>query len=326
VIAWLTAALVAAAIPQGDAVYRFEIAGRRVGAATLEVHCDGTLCSARWSTRMRLPEEAGGELSSTDVTVAIDPTGRSLGDRTRIVRDGAARTEAVATGSVPAMIAPLLLSDGAPRELGRCVDAFDEETAERGLACVEQARKGRRQLEVMGVAMAVAPGADGFPDAIDIPVQRARWVRDPSAAPPSTPPRLFGVRLPGPAGRPVLCGADPDPAPGAAAAGIPAPSATGKTCRERTLDWLARAARAGFMGRVAVGAAFDGVALAWHAWAEVRSGGSWIAVDPTFGQLPARGPRFTVARYDPANPAERLAAGRRLLECWMREGSRATSP
>jgi len=321
VIAWLAAALAAAALPEGGASYRLELAGRPVGAAALRVRCVAARCSARWITRMRLPEEAGGDLSNGEVAVEVDGEGRSLGAPTRILHDGVARTEVAAEGSVPALIAPLVLSEVAPGEVARCVDAFDEETAERGLACVERGSKARR-LEVMGVAMTVTPGADRFPDAIDIPVQRARWVRDASAAPPSKPPRLFGVRLPGPAGRPLLCGARPDPAPTTRLTGVPPPTATGESCRARTLDWLARAARAGLRGRVAVGAAFDGVALAWHAWAEVRSGEGWTAVDPTFGQMPATGPRFTVARYDPANPAERLAAGRRLLECWMREGSR----
>ena len=83
-----------------------------------------------------------------------------------------------------------------------------------------------------------------------------------------------------------------------------------------TLDYLSRAAALGHEGRVAVGLAWDGEALAWHAWAELREGDAWVPVDPTFRQLPARGPRFTVARYAPDDPAARLAAGRAVLACW----------
>jgi transglutaminase-like putative cysteine protease len=68
---------------------------------------------------------------------------------------------------------------------------------------------------------------------------------------------------------------------------------------------------------VAVGVAHDGDGFVWHAWVEVRTAGRWVAVDPAFGQVPARGPRFTIARHagDAAGLAE---AGRRILACWGR--------
>jgi transglutaminase-like putative cysteine protease len=62
--------------------------------------------------------------------------------------------------------------------------------------------------------------------------------------------------------------------------------------------------------------AWDGAAFVWHAWAEVRSAGTWVPVDPSFGQLPARGPRFTVGRFGPDDLRTRDEAGARILACW----------
>jgi transglutaminase-like putative cysteine protease len=65
-----------------------------------------------------------------------------------------------------------------------------------------------------------------------------------------------------------------------------------------------------------VGVAWDGSAFVWHAWAEVRSAEGWIPVDPSFGQLPARGPRFTIGRWGAGDDAAREVAGARILACW----------
>jgi transglutaminase-like putative cysteine protease len=66
--------------------------------------------------------------------------------------------------------------------------------------------------------------------------------------------------------------------------------ATGKgDCTEHALLFVALARALGIPARGVLGLVYaqydDGVpALYWHAWAEVRSGGEWIAMDPIFGQ------------------------------------------
>jgi hypothetical protein len=320
------AALAAGALPEGSAAYRFELGGQHAGAAELSIRCAGGRCTSRWTTRLRLPDEAGGDLAAGEVVLDTDGTGRSRGAPSRVTRDGATRSQAAVAAAIPAMIAPLVVTAAVPPDgARRCADAFDEETGERGRACAFR-EDGALHAEVLGVVMVVNPGADGFPESIAVPAQQVRWVRDPAAAPPALPPRLHGVRLPGPPERKSFCGVRRDPPPPPLTATLPEPAAEGDSCRAKTLDWLARAARADLPGRVAVGVAFDGTALAWHAWAEVRAGGRWVPVDPTFGQLPAAGPRFTLARYDPAVPAQRLAAGRRVLDCWTGPDAPAGRP
>jgi transglutaminase-like putative cysteine protease len=60
-------------------------------------------------------------------------------------------------------------------------------------------------------------------------------------------------------------------------------------CTEHTALFVALARSLGIPARPVHGLVFasygDAVpALYWHAWAEVRSGGTWIPLDPTFGQ------------------------------------------
>jgi hypothetical protein len=60
-------------------------------------------------------------------------------------------------------------------------------------------------------------------------------------------------------------------------------------CTEHALLFVALARALGIPARTVHGLVYarydDGVpALYWHAWAEVQSGGEWIAIDPTFGQ------------------------------------------
>ena len=60
-------------------------------------------------------------------------------------------------------------------------------------------------------------------------------------------------------------------------------------CTEHTALFVALARALGIPARPVHGLVFasygDGVpALYWHAWAEIRSGGEWIPLDPTFGQ------------------------------------------
>jgi hypothetical protein len=174
--------------------------------------------------------------------------------------------------------------------------------------------------DVGGVRARIVPSQDGFPAQVTVE-DRFRFVRDAAAAVPPRAPRLAGTRVPGPvdprAAR-IFCGAplDPPPAAPVRASALPPPRAAGESCREKAAAWLAAARTRGFEGRTAVGVAWDGSAFVWHAWAEVRSGEAWVPVDPSFGELPARGPRFTLGRYADGDDAAREAAGSRVLACW----------
>ncbi|HKO16756.1 MAG TPA: transglutaminase-like domain-containing protein [Gemmatimonadaceae bacterium] len=66
-------------------------------------------------------------------------------------------------------------------------------------------------------------------------------------------------------------------------------------CNEHTQLYVALARAAGLPARVAAGVAFVDGKFYYHAWPEVLLG-SWVAVDPTFGQFPADAAhlRFTV--------------------------------
>jgi transglutaminase-like putative cysteine protease len=74
-------------------------------------------------------------------------------------------------------------------------------------------------------------------------------------------------------------------------------------CTEHSLLFVALARAAGIPARGVYGLVYasygDGVpALYWHAWAEVRSGKEWIAVDPTFGQPVADATHIALGRGD----------------------------
>jgi hypothetical protein len=92
----------------------------------------------------------------------------------------------------------------------------------------------------------------------------------------------------------------------------------GRSCRERTARYLALVRERGLAGRHAVGVAWDGGGFVWHEWAEVQLGGRWLPVDPSFEQVPAAGPRFTVGRFAPGDAAAVAEAGRAVLACWGR--------
>jgi transglutaminase-like putative cysteine protease len=72
-------------------------------------------------------------------------------------------------------------------------------------------------------------------------------------------------------------------------------------CTEHALLFTALARAAGIPTRQVHGLVFarydDGLpALYWHAWAEVRSGEEWIAVDPTFDQPVADATHIVLGR------------------------------
>lgn len=330
----LAAVLGAAPVPQGKARWRFELAGEQVGVVELEVTCVGERCTAVWTSERRAPAEVGGRRSSRRVEVEVDREGVWRGGRLRVLDDdgGALKTAGVA-GAVPASLAEVVLGARVPPPASKgwqsalpppetCVDAFDEATGRAGRACAR--REGAAlAATVLGAAATVELGKDGFPSAVAIPHQFARFVRDDEATAPRRAPRLHGAVVAGPrdaAEAGSFCGVPRDPeADGADLGFLPEPRAEGAGCVEKTAAWLARAARAGLRGRTAVGVAWDGTRFVWHAWAEVRLERGWIAVDPSFGELPARGPRFTLAVHEPGDEAARLRAGERILACWARE-------
>ena len=315
----MSAALLAVAllaVPEGTARYRVEVGVVAVGIAELAVDCEGPRCRVRWETRLVLPEEAGGALTERRFEVEIDRDGRAAG-AIRRTRDGEVARDDAPAGRVPAALAEALLAAAARRERAACLEVFEEETLAVGRACGAWQR-GALDATVLGVRERVTAGADGFPAVVELAEQGVRFVRDARAVVPARPPRL-PVRVAGPADparAATFCGVPLDPPPLAVTAGLPPPDAPGASCREKTAAYLARAAAAGREGRTALGVAWDGAGFVWHAWAELREGGRWIPVDPSFRELPARGPRFTVARHAPDDRAGALAAGRRLLACW----------
>jgi len=310
VIVALIAGLALAALPAGTVRYRAELAGEPVGFAELRVRCAQTACDVVSDVRLRLPAEAGGAVKVAHAEVEVDREGR--------FRGGARSSPEGIAGAVPSALVEVVLAaeaDGAQR----CFTFFDEERPTPRRAC------GRRDgaaiaADIGGVEVRIVPDGDGFPREVVV-VGRFRYVRDAAAAVPARAPRLAGTRVAGPQdprAAVAFCGAPADAPPGSARtdALLPPPRAAGESCREKTAAWLAAARARGLEGRAAVGVAWDGEAFVWHEWAEVRAGGAWLAVDPSFGELPARGPRFTVARFGDGDDAAREVAGARILACW----------
>jgi len=319
-IAPLVAVVVAAALPQGETRYRFELGDEPIGAAELEVHCRDARCTARWAVSTRAPEVSGGAIHQRRIEVETDLQGRWVDGKLTLFEDGVPSPGRGVWGAVPSSIAEVVLARARPAG-SSCIEVFDERTGETGKACARRAHSAW-ELDVMGVTERVRMGARGLPVEVILPGQRARYVADPRAEPPAEAPRLWSVTVPGvasPTEARRFCGVPIDRRSGEPPPrGLPPPSAAGASCREKTAHWLAAAARAGFPGRTAVGVAWDGSAFAWHAWAEALVEGKWIAVDPTFGEAPARAARFTVGRWAEADAAAREAAGRRVLDCWGR--------
>ncbi len=76
-------------------------------------------------------------------------------------------------------------------------------------------------------------------------------------------------------------------------------------CTEHATLFVALARAVGLPARVAVGVAYwpPGGGLGWHAWAEVRVGEQWIAVDPTWNQPIADATHIKLADGGPAEQA-----------------------
>jgi hypothetical protein len=303
---------------RADVLYRLELAGAAIGVATLSISCAADACEVRWKSAMRVPEEAGGGVVEREVKSTTAPDGTARRIAVRIRADGREHVSHQGAGPAPVGIAEVLLSHAADGER-RCIDVQEEETGVEGHACAR--REGAWLTgKVLGEALRfrAAPGRPA--DEVLVEAQRARFVADPAARVPERVRSLFGVAADVGPEEIRWCGVDRDAEAGGAAPGeVPRDFPDGASCRERTARYLAAAAARGIEGRHAVGAAFDGTAMVWHEWAELRVGDRWIAVDPSFGQAPARGARFTVARWREGDAASRAEAGRKVLRCWSRE-------
>jgi hypothetical protein len=303
----------------GDASrrYRMEVAGEPVGVATLRVRCRGDACTVRFETETRMPEAGGGGIGRRRVEVDVDRAGR--------VRRGLAASPASRPGADPpvaSLLAETLLAS-TPEGSRRCLDVVDGETGRTGQACAER-RGAWLDGAVLGEPVRFRGRAGALPEEVWLPAQGARFAADVRAAVPSRAPRLLGVEVPAAPGAGAeqelaFCGfgaepVDPEPPP----PGVPRAFPEDGNCREQTAAYLAAARRDGIDGRHAVGVAWDGARFVWHEWGEVMVGGRWIAVDPSFRQVPASGPRFAVARFADGDEAARAEAGRRVLACWGR--------
>jgi hypothetical protein len=316
----LLAALALAALPEGTVRYRAELGGEPLGLAELRVACAAGRCEVRQRVRLRRPVESGGGIEETEVLVEVDGEGRYRGGALRTARGTARSSPPGVVGAVPSALVEVVLAHVDVARGEACVPFFDEERPGGGRACVHRGEGGALEARVGAAPARLVPGEDGFPLEVLI-AGRFRWIRDATAEVPAAAPRLAGTRVPGPAdpGRArVFCAVQLDPPPPAPPRGLPPPRAPGGSCREQAAAWIDAARAAGREARAAVGVAWDGAGFVWHEWAEVRAGEAWLPVDPAFGQLPASGPRFTLARFTEGDPQSRDAAGARILACWSR--------
>jgi hypothetical protein len=312
VLAALSAALPDAASRR----YAVEISGERVGAATLAVRCERDRCEASFETALRLPEAGGGGVARRRVEVVTDRDGRVVS-----ARAGGRRVEAAGEG-VASILAEAALA-GTPAGERRCVAVEDPETARVGKACA--VRRGRWiEGEILGEPVRFRPGAGGLPDEVVLPAQGSRFVADAGAAVPERAPAAFGGSVAAPPGAELdpgirFCGLAPEPTDPSPPPALPREFPEAGNCQERSRAYLRDAAGDGLQGRLVVGVAWDGARFVWHEWVEVAAARRWIAVDPSFRQIPAQGPRFAVARFAPGDEAARAEAGRKVLACWGRK-------
>ncbi len=294
--------------------YRVEIGGQAVGVATLSVRCERSACTGTFETEFRIPEAGGGGLARRTVKVSTDRAGTLLE-----VEAGGRRRRA--TGDAVASIVAETLLAATPDGERRCLDVEDAETGRLGTACATR-RGAWLDGEVLGdpVRFRSAPG--GLPDEVVLPSQETRFVSDPGAKVPARAPAAFGSVVPSPPGAEqerslAFCGLAPEPEdPAPPPAGLPRDFPERGNCQEVSAAYLRAARVDGLEGRLVVGVAWDGKRFVWHEWVEVAAARRWIAVDPSFRQLPAQAPRFAVARFAPGDEAGRAEAGRRVLACW----------
>ena len=294
--------------------YRVEIGGQRVGVATLVVRCDRGRCSGVFETALRLPEAGGGGVTRRRVEVVTDREG------TLLEVDAGGRRRKASGDAVASILAEAVLA-AAPEGERRCLQVEDAETGRAGQACATR-RGSWLEGEVLGEAVRFRSAAGGLPDEVVLRSQGTRFVSDPGAAVPPRAPATFGSAVPAPPGAEVeralsFCGLAPEPEdPAPPPSGVPRDFPERGNCQEMSVAYLRNAKGDGLDGRIVVGVAWDGTRFVWHEWVEVAAGRGWIAVDPSFRQVPAQAPRFAVARFAPGDEAGRAEAGRRVLGCW----------
>jgi len=298
--------------------YRVEIGGEPVGTARLAVRCDRASCSARFETALRVPDAGGGGVARRTVSASTDRAGNLLEAET------AGRRRKGAGDGVASILAETLLAGAAEGER-RCVPVEDVETGRRGGACA--IRRGTwLDGEVLGERVRFRAAGDGLPDEVLLPAQGTRFVADPAATVPARAPAAFGGTVPAPPNAEVerairFCGLPPEPEdPEIPVVGLTRDFPERGNCQERSAAYLRRAREDGLEGRLVVGVAWDGARFVWHEWVEVAAARRWIAVDPSFRQLPAQAPRFAVARFAPGDEDARAEAGRKVLACWGKAG------
>ena len=298
--------------------YRVEIGGQVVGVATLSVRCERAICSGRFETHLRIPEAGGGGVARRDVKVSTDREGMLLD------AEAGGRRRKGAGEAVASIVAEALLA-ATPEGERRCLPVEDAETGRPGTACATR-RGAWLDGEVLGEPVRFRSAPGDLPDEVVLPAQDTRFVADPAAAVPSRAPASFGSAVPAPPGAELersllFCGLAPEPEdPAPPPAGLPRDFPERGNCQEMSLAYLRGARDDGLEGRLVVGVAWDGTRFVWHEWAEVAAARRWIAVDPSFRQLPAQAPRFAVARFAPGDEAGRAEAGRKVLACWGKAG------
>ncbi len=307
--------VVLAALPDaGSRRYRVEIGGQAVGVATLSVLCERGGCTGLFETELRIPEAGGGGVSRRKVKVATDREGNLLeaeagGKRRRSTGD-----------AVASILAEALLA-ATPEGERRCLPVEDAETGRIGKACAVR-RGAWLEGEVLGEPVRFRSAPGGLPVEVVLAGQDTRFVADPGAAVPARAPAAFGSGVPAPPGaereRAILfCGIAPEPEdPSPPPVGMPRDFPERGNCQEVSAAYLRAARDDGLEGRLVVGVAWDGRRFVWHEWVEIAAARRWIAVDPSFRQLPAQAPRFAVARFAPGDEAGRAEAGRKVLACW----------
>jgi hypothetical protein len=305
----------AAALPDAASRrYRMEIGGDVVGVAMLSVRCERGRCTGAFETAMRLPEAGGGGVTRRRVEVVTDREGRLLE-----VEAGGKRRPAGGE-AVASIVAEALLA-ATPEGERRCLDVEDAELGRQGRACATR-RGAWLDGDVLGEPVRFRASLGGLPDEVLLPSQGTRFVVDAAAVVPARAPTTFGGVVPAPPGAEVeqallFCGLPPEPVdPSPPPVGLPRDFPERGGCQERSAAYLRAAKDDGLSGRLVVGVAWDGARFVWHEWVEVATARRWIAVDPSFRQVPAQAPRFAVARFDPGDEAGRAEAGRKVLACW----------
>jgi hypothetical protein len=304
-----------AALPEAASRrYRVEIGGEIVGVATLSVRCERGRCTGIFETAMRLPEAGGGSVTRRRVEVITDREGALL------EAEAGGKRRAAGGEAVASIVAEALLA-ATPEGERRCLEVEDAELGRQGKACATR-RGAWLEGEVLGEPVRFRGSPGGLPDEVLLPSQGTRFVVDASAAVPARAPATFGGVVPAPPGAEaeqalLFCGLSPEPPdPSPPPPGVPRDFSERGGCQERSAAYLRTAKDDGLSGRLVVGVAWDGARFVWHEWVEVATSRRWVAVDPSFRQIPAQAPRFAVARFAPGDEAGRAEAGRKVLACW----------